>query len=316
MNIGFIGAGYMAHEHAKVFEFLGCNVAAIASRNSEVSSERFSGNFKSARRYIDKFELIEKANIDALIITTPPEVTETLLDSINQRGLFSLVEKPGALNLESLERIINNPRIFFGYNRRFYESVAALKMKVDKNDGYFQFHLVEPCFDNVNERRDCLLNNSVHMFDLIQFFIPNCELHYLSGDYLRYLFDIRDENKKSRGTLKVSFGAFRNQSIHWDGDKSSITLEPIEEFHFTNAFHTIEPSDLNPIRRYIPTVKDESENNLIISDCVFKPGLLNQAREFLAQCISKDEDCVNVLSKPKHAHWVLAATREVQKNLL
>ena len=66
MNIGFIGAGYMGYEHAKVFEFLGCNIAAVASRNSSASAERFLTHFKNARRYTDNFALLEDTEIDAI----------------------------------------------------------------------------------------------------------------------------------------------------------------------------------------------------------------------------------------------------------
>jgi predicted dehydrogenase len=315
MNIGFIGSGYMGYEHAKVFEFLGCNIAAVASRNPSASAERFLTQFKNARRYTDNFALLEDTEIDAVVIATPPGITETLLDRVVERNIFSLVEKPGALNINALEKIIQNQRIFFGYNRRFYESVTALKTKVEKVDGYFMFNLIEPLFENLIERKESLLNNSVHMFDLIQFLIPNSQLSYLGGDSLRYLYDICDHNKKSKGILKISFGAFRNQSIHWDGTNSSITLEPIEEFRFSNSFLIIEPSDLHPVRRYKPTTTNASDNNFIASDYAFKPGLVNQAREFLAQCNSKDKDSVNSLSKPQHAYWTLTNAKSVQEDL-
>ena len=272
-------------------------------------------HYKNARRYTDNFALIEDKNIDAVVIATPPRITETLLDRVDKRKIFSLIEKPGAINIEALESIIQSQRIFFGYNRRFYESVAALKTRVEEVEGYFMFNLIEPLFDSLSARKECLLNNSVHMFDLIQFLIPNSHLNYLGGDSLRYLYDICDHNKRSKGTLKLSFGAFRNQSILWDGTKSSITLEPIEEFRLSNAFQTIEPSELHPIRRYKPTTTNMSNSDFISSDYAFKPGLVNQAREFLAQCNSGDIDSVNFLSKPQHAYRALIAAKSVQEDL-
>jgi hypothetical protein len=315
MNIGFIGAGYMAHEHAKVFEYLGCNIAAVATRKSSASLERFSSTHESARRYHHYFELLENTKLDAVIITTPPEVTETLLAIVDERDVFSLVEKPGALNAEALERIIKNQKIFFGYNRRFYESVIALKIEADKAGGYFLFNLMEPLLDNLIERKECILNNSVHILDLIQFLIPNCHLDYMNGDSLRYVYNISDEKNQSRGILRISFGAFRNQSIHWDSDNMSITLEPIEEYRMANAFQIKEPSDLQPVRRYIPTTKSTSDTNFIASDVAFKPGLVNQAREFLTQLNSRDINSVNFLSKPYDAYQTLVNATRIQEKL-
>jgi hypothetical protein len=315
MNIGFIGAGYMAHEHAKVFEYLGCNIAAVSTRKSSASLERFSSTHNGARKYYDYFELLENTKLDAVIITTPPEVTETLLSILNERNIFSLVEKPGALNTEFLLRIIKNQKIFFGYNRRFYESVMALKIQADKADGYFLFNLMEPLLGNLTERKECLLNNSVHILDLIQFLIPNCHLDYMNGDSLRYVYNISDQTRKSRGILRISFGAFRNQSIHWDSNNMSITLEPIEEYRMANAFQVKEPTDLHPIRRYIPATKSTSDANFIASDYAFKPGLVNQARGFIAQCNTRDINSVSFLSKPGDAYQTLVNATKIQKKL-
>ena len=82
-----------------------------------------------------------------------------------------------------------------------------------------------------------------------------------------------------------------------------------------NAFQIIEPSDLHPVRRYEPATKSTSDTNFITSDYAFKPGLVNQAREFLAQCNSKDIDSVTFLTKPYDAYQTLVNASKIQEKL-
>ena len=317
MKLGFIGAGYMAQEHAKAFKYLGCQVSAVTSRFGSPNLIEFQKQFDGSKIYNSWFEMISSKTLDAIVVCTPPEFSTETFPLLLSNGVPALIEKPGALDSKDLEVLTRgNNKIHFAYNRRFYESILQLRNLVSKR-GFFNFELVELDVKSKLDRIQILKTNSVHMLDLIRFLIPEPTLNYVfsdpSGSNLIYTID--DLEGSSVGFLRVSFGATRNQQIKWDAGNLSATIKPIECLTIANSFEISEPTAEIPIRRYVPKMAKSDYPASVIVDAKFKPGILGQAVEFLNLVSNPSTNQSTLLAKPIDAFEALQMAEKISKNL-
>ena len=138
-QIWLIGKGYMAFEYAKVLKDIDTNFLIISrsencdNRIKELSSPLISGGVKEA--------LKNNAVPDfAIVAVTIENLFEVSLDLINAGCKNILIEKPGSLYRNQLEKISSlaiqkNCVIKIGYNRRFYSSVIELKKLCELEGG-------------------------------------------------------------------------------------------------------------------------------------------------------------------------------------
>jgi predicted dehydrogenase len=286
MKLGFIGAGEMANFHAHAFNSLGATIQAVATLQDGRRRQAFARNFNVPSIYDSWRDLVASETLDGLIVCTPPSVTISILEEISSKDISTLVEKPGALSSEELRFLGqgSNRNIFFAYNRRFYETVAAMKEVIANNSGYFSAHIVEADNLAVEQRIDALINNSVHSFDLINYLFPNS--HYFGfkkgvGENV-LACGVKNSAGSDIGDIKVYFGAIRNTEISWDSDGHSAILKPLEVFSQFNEFEIQNPSVLSPIRKYEPKWSGEKGGHEQIVTTDFKPGIYRQALDFLA----------------------------------
>lgn len=93
LKIAIIGTGGIAQTYAQAFrESAGCRLVAVADLNRE-AAEAFAEPF-SAEAFSDYRELAEKAEIDAAIVATPPNIHPEIARFFMRRGKHILCEKP------------------------------------------------------------------------------------------------------------------------------------------------------------------------------------------------------------------------------
>src|ERR1700682_3563122 len=106
LNIGIIGTGLIAREHAQACAML-FPIASLVSA-ADVAVERleaFCAAFQVRRRYQDANDLIADPEIDLVAITTPPAAHEGLAVTALDAGKYVFCEKPLAQSLASASRI-------------------------------------------------------------------------------------------------------------------------------------------------------------------------------------------------------------------
>jgi predicted dehydrogenase len=96
-RIGIIGVGFGAQVHVPGFRSEGWDVAAICSRNRE-KAQKAAGEAGIASVHTDPMELIERNDLDAVAIITPPGAHHALAMAALKAGKHVLCEKPFALN--------------------------------------------------------------------------------------------------------------------------------------------------------------------------------------------------------------------------
>lgn len=317
MRLGFVGAGYMAQEHAKAFKYLGCQISAVTSRLGSPKLLEFQKQHEESKIYDSWAEMISSKKLDAIVVCTPPGTSKETFQLLLSTGMPALIEKPGAMYSKDLEALTRrNSQLFFAYNRRFYESILHLRNLVSER-GFFHFDLIESDLKSRPDRNEILKNNSVHMFDLIRFLIPEPTLNFVSKDSTgsNLIYKIGDLEDSSVGILRVSFGAIRNQQIKWDSDNLSVTVKPIEYLTVANSFEVSEPTADLPIRRYVPIMSTSVSPSSVLVDSKFKPGILGQAVEFLKLVSDPSGYESSLLAKPIDAFQALTMAEKISENL-
>src|SRR5271156_2889492 len=106
LNVGIIGTGLIAKDHALAISILPGSVHLIAV--ADVVPERlqdFSASFPVPRRYQDAADLIADPDVDLVTITTPPSAHEAIAVAALDAGKYVFCEKPLAHSLASAVRI-------------------------------------------------------------------------------------------------------------------------------------------------------------------------------------------------------------------
>tara|TARA_B100000965_G_scaffold406626_1_gene446646 strand:+ start:4557 stop:5561 length:1005 start_codon:yes stop_codon:yes gene_type:complete len=225
MNVGFVGLGLIGFKRAY-------------SLPSDANIIFGIDPSKSARKSFEKTfhcEVYEELNdelfkrVDALFICTIHQFLAPIACKSISKGLHTFVEKPGAINYESVLKIKkefdkkNNTCLSFGFNHRFHPAFQYLKNYIEANNLNDQIRTVRGNYGHggrkgyetewrMNPEKSGggeLLDQGSHLIDL---------LIYLS-------------NKD----FEVEFAKLRN--IFWGGDvedNASIILKSIDEKIFAN----------------------------------------------------------------------------------
>ena len=321
LKLGFIGSGSVAIFHLEVLSHLGIRVACIASKENSASVKKISNRYN-----IDKIEknwvnLIENnSDLNAIIVCTPPSVSSKIIDYTKKADINVLVEKPGAISSRELIDIRKTltSNVFFAFNRRFYHSVNEFKNNMKKNSGFLVVKIIE---DKKHIRNKAsvlgiLVSNSTHYFDLINYLIGEFtigDVKKLNGNF-GFRTTIINSNNVEVGEMFVEFGTPANTSITFENSEISLKLEPIEKFTRANSLSIVEPTEKNPIRRYVPVWNPANDKKDMVFESKFKPGFLEQMNEFIGTFNNADKNTNFKLAQIDNAIFALQiAERFAQK---
>jgi predicted dehydrogenase len=104
IGIGIIGLGWMGQIHAKLAVLIeGCALRGICDVDPRrLEQARLSFQVDG---YSDYRALLERSDIEAIYLVTPPAVRYTILKDCVQAGKHILCEKPLAISVEELASI-------------------------------------------------------------------------------------------------------------------------------------------------------------------------------------------------------------------
>jgi predicted dehydrogenase len=133
IRVGVIGAGGISQvAHLPVLRRLpGVEVAAICD-NDLSKAQALAARFEVKDTYDDLEEVLRYANVDAVVICTPNHLHEIHVTSALAAGAHVLCERPLALNLAGVERVLQasekyGKRVMVGMNYRFRSDVQAVR---------------------------------------------------------------------------------------------------------------------------------------------------------------------------------------------
>jgi predicted dehydrogenase len=290
LKIGVIGAGRIVRFHLDSLVELGFEIHGIAARKNSVGISGLVNEYKIPNAYESHLELF-KLDLDAILIASSSSSLLEIWQDAVVLGIPILVEKPLFLDSVS-QRFFDTdyPNVIVGYNRRFYSSVKQLKVKLESSKGgNFVFNVPEISWEknpSLESVVDNIRNNTVHGIDLLRYVFDDLEFDlsgskFTGGNQNMNLL-VPAGNKIFNGVVNLSFGAPARYSLDVYDNESNFGLAPLEDYYEFNSIKVQEPTENNPIRRYVPY--SDIDFKISHDDVKFKPGFFLQSKELLGLC--------------------------------
>lgn len=137
LKIGMIGAGFIGQlAHLMNFiEIAQCKVEALAEYKP-LLRKKVAQRYDIPQTYATHLELLQEADVDAVVVVTPRAYTGPVVLDCLQAGKHVLSEKPMVGNSQLAEVLLeaarrNNARYAVGYMKRFDEGVEAAKKALE-----------------------------------------------------------------------------------------------------------------------------------------------------------------------------------------
>ena len=291
VKIGIVGCGNISKFHIPALQKVGFSIVGISGREgSENKLKKFSidNNINGSKIFSTSLELIQSNIWDALLICCP---TENSLEYLNIASKYKkpiLVEKPIAHESDKLFPLLKYKNIKVAFNRRFYDSVKSAKKFYDENNiSLIKVSIPEKNNEVVNIKKipTSVYENSIHMFDLINFITDNYSFNYCkSFIYQKKYKTIIATGSSKKGSLiqlDMCFNSSDNFSIDIISETKRVKLSPIEIARFYDGIEIAHPTKEIPIRRYNPIMQKEVIN---LDTNKLKPGFYEQALDFKMFC--------------------------------
>lgn len=280
IKIAFIGAGYMAAEHAKAFrDISNVELSGIYSR-TRTRAESFAAEH-SVKLVCDSIDQLHDVTQADLVVIAVPElsVREACLAAFKHQWIC-LVEKPAGYNVADAERILAASseyarQAYVALNRRHYSSTRAVIEDLTNHSGERLVHILDQespraaleAGQPLTVTENWMYANSLHLVD---YFSTLCRGELLSVDNCT-------DWRPGEPCFVVAQLVYSSRDIGiyeavWEGPGPwavTVTtptrrweLRPLEQAHFQD--YGSRKNNLIPIHAW-----DES----------FKPGLRLQAEE-------------------------------------
>lgn len=202
INVGVLGLGKMGKLHLMNCKFIdGIKVTSVADASEK--NLKWAKSRGIENQYKDYAELIEKSDVDAVLITLPHflHVKSSVLAMEN--GIDVFMEKPLANTTSEGEMIVDavrkyNRKFMIGCNCRFIDAIEKLKLLYDngnlgnvematlENIGNGPFSpFLEPTpvpdwyFNPSEAGGGALLDLGYHMIDIFQYLFQDVKLEYV-----------------------------------------------------------------------------------------------------------------------------------------
>ena len=279
MKVAFVGCGKMAVEHARTIQSLGHEISYVYERPKSRSLDSFCAEFAGVVKCSNLEEMLSLNDCQAYIVTIPPEASQDLFVMFEESGKYFLIEKPGFLDVEKALIHLGSTKIVFGFNRRFYKSILELRNMTKNSQTLFSFRLSERHCNSYEDQVNLILNNSVHLLDLVSFLIPKSKLaNILVDKNIGFLKASIYRDDIFSGDLEICFGIPVNSEISAFQFQKHYRLRPIEQLSISERMIITDPDSSTSIRLYAPDYVSMEPSK---EDLIFKPGLFLQDSKFL-----------------------------------
>ncbi|URN96116.1 MAG: Gfo/Idh/MocA family oxidoreductase [Candidatus Pristimantibacillus lignocellulolyticus] len=179
MNVLLVGAGLMAGEYANVLNAM--NIKYTVVGRSENSAKRFKET-QGVPVIIGGLESLDDGFLQnyshAIVATTLESLEDNVLYLLDKGMKEILVEKPGAVTEEGIERINKlskkyEAKTYIAYNRRFYSSIMEARKRIEEDGGLTSFlfeftewtHIIEKLNKTAFQLNNLFIGNSTHVVD-------------------------------------------------------------------------------------------------------------------------------------------------------
>jgi len=215
VKFGIIGTGVGANFCAKGLSMIAdidiAKLVAVTSRKKERAKE-FASKWNLNLWYTDHEEMLEKAPIDAVMISTPHYLHYPMaLDAI-KAGKHTLVDKPMAINLKEVDEMINeakkrNVKLGVTLQSRFDPTFRKIKGAVEEGkfgrlilgEATVKWFRPQEYYDNsswrgkwATEGGGALINQAIHTIDLLLWIVGPPKYLWAQIDTVAHKIEVED----------------------------------------------------------------------------------------------------------------------------
>ena len=138
VRLGIIGAGGFAETHMQYFSEMEDVEIVAASRKNKEKLSNFQKKWNIDSIYTDYLEMIDKSNLDGVVIITPTDSHKEIAINAIDKGLHVLCEKPLALNANDCKIMLNAAEQkgiihSTNFNQRGNTSLGKIKRYLDND---------------------------------------------------------------------------------------------------------------------------------------------------------------------------------------
>ncbi len=281
MRIVIIGSSDIVKDHINAFKRIKFKITAIASsRLNSKNSKIIAKKYNIKKIYNHWKQMLQNELFDGILIASKIEATYSIMKYALIFNKPILVEKPVSMRSDIIKKLIknNNKLVMVGYNRRCYESVVYLKNFIKKTKEKLIINITIP------ERSEIkfFYSNSVHIIDIIHFIFGKLKMikniKILKKNKIGGFISLLTSKKGHVINIIGNWNSADNFSINLYIKNMKLTLCPLEILTIYKGIKIKEPTELIPIRRYMPKILkiiSTAKHNKKI-----KPGFHQQALDF------------------------------------
>jgi predicted dehydrogenase len=215
IKYGLIGTGVGADFCARGFSLLQerkiARIVAVSSKRQE-RAKKFASRWNLKKIYTDYEEMLQKADIDAVIINTPHYLHYTMSMDAIKAEKHVLVDKPIAINLDEADKMIKeaeNKKLKLGviFQSRFDPTFRKIKAAVEEGrfgrlilgEAIVKWHRTQEYY-NKSPWRGCwategggaLINQAIHTIDLLLWIMGPPRYLWAQFDTFTHKIDVED----------------------------------------------------------------------------------------------------------------------------
>lgn len=285
IRLGIVGAGSIVQSHIHAAKICGFSPVVICGRRDSVRATKIAHENKGLTLASGLDELLQ-SELDAILIAVSTQDAVEVLEKCLEADLPILIEKPVATDPRDLAKlsVISTNNVRVGYNRRFYSSVQKFKEELSTASGLVNVVVPELSLalgTSSNERRNAVLENSVHVFDLLGYLFGEIRIIQTlktrdTGD-AQFITAQLDLGEQFVGSLNLVFETSENYLLKCWTTGNCFEISPLEVFRKSEKMRLIPASDSVPIKRYERVIHNWTMSD---DDVNAKPGFIGQYREF------------------------------------
>lgn len=292
VKIGVIGLGGVAQlvhlpNLSKMSNVDLCSVAEVNKSRLQTIADKF--NVKN--RYSNYKDLLEKCDVDAVIIATPTSThTDIAIDCLNA-GKDVLVEKPLARTYAETKKIVdaakkNKRKLMVGMNLRYRPDTMLLRSFINSNEIGEPFYVKcgwirkqsssEKWFTKKEESGGgVIIDLGIHILDLALWLLDYPEITSVSTqNFYHFTKNVEDT---SINCIKCKNSAVINLEVSWS--------LPVEKDHFfLDVYGTKGSFSSNPFRLFKKVENDYinlTPTQVDTPQVMFKKSYLNELKSFV-----------------------------------
>lgn len=234
MNVGLIGCGRIAMDHAMIYRQIP-NTSLVAVSDVDLQRAKlFAGKNGVDKVFTDYSDLLEMKDLDFVDVCTPPSAHANIVCSAAESGHNALVEKPMALSTIECDRMIQTVKkhgvslcvchnqIFFPAMRRAKElmdsgayDLVSFRTSVKENPALYSV----PAWNTSQKEKGIIWEVGCHPAYLQLHFLKDITEVYAVGNRVRHgVFDefsvVLRTSGRAYGIIEVSWLARQTEKIY------------------------------------------------------------------------------------------------------